>query len=530
MKLTQYDLLTAQWIPAMDEHGKVQEYGILELLERAPELTALADPAPPFQFGLYRFLTAFLMDALALRSTDDLVDLLEAESFPLERIVAYVDQVGRSRFDLFDSHTPFMQVPVSALPPSASPEPMARLIQHLPSGTNPIHFHHVRADQHALSPAVCARALLALSPFATAGGAGYSPSVNGAPPWYVLTMGSSLFETLLLNCFVLPLPGLTGNQAPAWRDDRPLQAKEERGPESILEGLTWRPRLVSLIPGEGGICTYSGKQEPVLVRQMFFGPGLKAGAAPNWTDPAVAYKYTEKGRLPIRPQEERQLWRDTGPLLLLRSDQYVSAEGKVRFDRPEVIRQFQYLQEEGVVPFDRPLLVEAFGIRSDKAKLFEWQYERLALPAGLNGKPLAGPFVQGCLEKAESVAYHLGKALKKAYPRDGEGNKAAFDRLIQGAGSRFWVQLESVFKEDLLESIAGWDGYDSVVQRRIAEEWSRVVRRHGWESLEAVLRDLDADAAALERQVEARGFFEGAVARIFDPRPAQSKRKGGKRV
>ena len=81
-------------------------------------------------------------------------------------------------------------------------------------------------------------------------------------------------------------------------------------------------------------CTYSGCESSVLVRKIHFGPGLRAVIEKgSWIDPSVAYRIDEKGRKPLRPTEGRQIWRDTGPLALLREKDF-AGDAPIRFERP----------------------------------------------------------------------------------------------------------------------------------------------------------------------------------------------------
>lgn len=532
--MSHFDLLVEPWIPATDQRGRTEPYGLLTLLERAKELQAIAEPSPAMRFGLYRFLSAFLLDALQPETLADLADLLEVQNPPMDRLRAYVERVGPRRFDLFDAETPFYQVPRSALAANAEPKSLADLIQHLPAGINPVHFLHMQEVAHALAPGPAARALLALAPFATSAGAGYSPAVNGAPPWYTLVVGQNLWETLLLNIPRLDQALDKGDSPPAWRAQTPVLAKEERTVGSLLAGLTWQPRQVHLLLGEGGTCTYTGEPSAQLVRSIYFGPGLKAGAAEGWTDPSVAYQRGAKIS-PLRPREDREVWRDTGPLILLREADYQSADGKVCFSAPAVVRQVAYLQELGAIPWSRPLVVEVFGLRTDKAKIFEWQHERLALPAGIAGQATKTGFVQVAMEQADSISYYLGVALKKAYPRGGAGNKAAFARVIQSVRAGFWAKLQPYFQEEFLERVAAWDSRDPERQAALQAEWNQQLRSLGTATLEQGLTAADSfgetgvDAGLLARHVEARGLFRAALVRLLEPhgkeRPAK---KGGR--
>lgn len=520
--MASFSVLTEPWIPARRKDGAAREYGILELLERAGDLEEIVDPAPSIQFGLHRVLVAFLMDALQIGEISNLAALLQEERFDMAAIERYVTALGENRFDLFDSESPFLQTSAEGV----KPKPMANLLPHLPSGTFATHFHHWREEDHAFSPAVCARALTAIAPFMTAGGAGYSPSINGNPPWYVLVRGANLFETLLLNCYAGETPALAGNEGPAWRARKPVVAKQDARCGTLLEGLTWRPRHVRLVPGDGGVCTYSGRPSSVLVREMLWGPGLAFEGQDTWTDPNVAYLYTTNGRSPLRSQEDKELWRDTGPLLLLRRAKHGEGDKKIAFDRPWVVDQLRDLRDDYDLFPDRRLdWVEAYGLRTDgKMKVFEWHCERLDLPAGVLGNRQAPGQVRNAIELADRVAWCLENSLTMAYPRSGEGNRKAFGRAIQAMKRQYWANLRPLFRMRFLEALAAQDPNDFSDRERLASMWADSLRVVAKQCFEDTLDPLDADAKALGRQAVARAEFRKRLAGMLLPAEVKAQR------
>ncbi len=497
-----FNVLIQPWIPVQSDLGVI-ELGILDVLAKAYEFDAILDPSPLVQFGLYRLLITFIMDAYDIQEFNQLEDLLQAGRFEMDRISEYVYKCGNC-FDLFDHERPFLQSPAD---PKLDKEAksIANLFQHLPTGTNAIHFHHVAENGQAYGPGVCARGLCTIAPFMTSGGSGYAPSINGVPPWYTLIRGHSFFETLVLNCICDPLPyGLDRMTPPTWRENENVYSKDVTH-ASLLEGLTWQPRRIRLLPGHGGICSYAGREENVLVSEMIFSPGFKARVGETWTDPQVAYGISEKGRRSVRPQEERELWRDTGPLLLLQEKEYRGAK-KIRFEKPLVVTQFRQLAMERIIDSKRSIIVEAYGAQTDKMKFFEWRFDRLVLPAGLYNEEWAGSLVQDAVDQADLVAYFLGKALKKAYPREGKSNKAAFDDAISNCKRAFWDVLRHEFNR-FLDDLSTHGRNDIDRYSKYIAKWRVVLRDRAVDALEEVLDDLDADAGALERQVAARDSF-----------------------
>ena len=505
-----FDTLTEPWIPVIRSDGTAAELGLRDVLEQAPELREIRDPMPTVEFGLYRLLVALVMDAHELETLGDLGALLEAGHFGAEKVDAYLAR-WHDRFDLFDLAHPFLQ---TAAMEAREEKPLSALLPVVPSGTSALHFHHRQEDDFALCPAAAARLLTSMAPFMTAGGAGLSPSINGAPPWYVLVRGKTLFDTLCLNCCLLPLPQLGGEAPPAWRNDQ-ASAVGRATDASLLEALTWRPRRLRLIPGGEGLCSVTGALANPVVRTMWFERGASCDF--TWTDPNVAYRLADKAR-PLRPREQHELWRDTGPLALLRSSEYEVEHGgaKIRFERPLVVTQSAELAQQGVLPGSAELRLVIYGMRTDlKMKVFEWQRESLSLPAALVWRSPFRTEAQHAMEEAELVGARLRRAAKLAYPRAGGGNKRAFEGQTGDAERRFWSELRPHYDE-LLRALAGMPlEATEEVREGCRQRWRQQAAEAGGRALDDVIGDLDTDADALVRQVTARAFFRASMAKLL---------------
>lgn len=508
--MASFNLLTEPWIPVLHNSGLITEGSILEVLENAHNLLSISDPSPIVELGLYRLLTAFVMDAYGVSNLDDLICLLQEEVFNSNTVRGYVEEAGRNRFDLFDSERPFYQISKEEAE-NLQVQSVAALMRHLPSGSFDTHFHHIAEEGQEWSPATCARALASIPAFMTAGGRGYSPSINGNPPWYVLVRGKNLFQTIVLNCCGLTILGMDGDSPPAWRNSTRITPGAEAVCHSLLEGLTWQPRRVHLIPSDGGICTYTGRDSPVLVRKMGFGPGLKFRG--EWIDPQVAYRITSNGSSPLRAREDREIWRDVGPLMLLRKGDYQSEKGKIRFSRPIVVDQFLMLRSDRVIPRNTALSVEVYGIRTDgKMKLFEWAQEKLSLSPRVAEDPTAAAAIQSNMDLAELIAYMLGWAIKMAYPREGKGNKKAFETLQWRAQRQYWALLRPVFEKDVVGAIAQGDVTDPDFIESVRYEWASSLVQQAKAVFDRTTESLYADAEAMKRVVNARRYLSAASA------------------
>jgi CRISPR system Cascade subunit CasA len=502
------DLQHSPWIPVREADGTVKETGLRDALICAHELHEIRDPLPIVEFGLYRLLVALVMDIYQFRDLRDLEELLETGCFDGKWIDAYFAE-NADRFDLFHAQYPFLQF---ADLKSEADKPLSGLLPPVPSGTNVNHFYHAHEQAFSVCPEAAARLLTTLAPFMTAGGAGLAPSINGAPPWYALMTGNTLFHTICLNCCVIPL-SQGNNGTPSWRRSG-VFAQERRQSASLLEGLTWQPRRILLVPGDSGCCVLTGKYSDILISSMKFAPGAAAGFA--WTDPNVAYRLDADSAKVLRPQEGKQIWRDVGPLALLHDEAHGQGNEKVKYARPRIVDQYADLYTDR---FTKALVPESlcftlYGMRTDlKMKVFEWQRENLeALPAPLVLQEVFGAVAQEEINRAGKVDSGIARALKCAYPRDGKGNKKAFDARIEYARRRFWNALRSDYMA-LLADLAKADPERIDEEKKpLVARWKAQLKKLGRQVLEEAISDLDTEANMLLRtEVVVRNEFRKAL-------------------
>jgi CRISPR system Cascade subunit CasA len=468
-------------------------------LEQAHKLREIRDPSPIIEFGLYRLLVAFVLDALVMadkRPEDplDLKELIAAGKFDRDLLGRYASDCGEV-FDLFHPEQPFLQFPLS----KAKPKPLAAMYPVAPSGTNAGHWWHEHEDELGLTPAAAARLLTTIAPFMTAGGAGLSPSINGAPAIYALPMGSNLFETLILN-----LPTRlqeSGKGVVAWRSTR--SPGQERTEATTPEAMTWRPRAVQLIPEE--------LEDQVIVRRTKFEKGDSTRL--TWIDSNLAYRYESDKVTPVRMREGRPLWRDAGPLLLLQGRTLGSGEQKVAYQRPDVVQAaFEIMEGKGPVP------IKAYGMRTDmKMKVFEWAEVGWRIPEVLGRSPRLGAIVHSELDLAERAVFGLRSALKVLYPRDGAGNKEALGCTTSRCERIFWQRLEREFTP-LMSRFAELpeDAPDTPeIVKTARQPWREAIGTTAKEQFESAAKDFDADSDALERQVRARAKLTSALRTVL---------------
>jgi len=539
--------------------GLVHELSLRDVLVRAHEFHSIQHELPTVEFGLYRLLVALVGDIFFVEpgqplNTQRLGALLAQGRFDEVRVDEYF--ANHPRFDLFDEDKPFLQVGRI----QGEEKPLAALLHPIPSGTNVNHFHHAAEDDFAVSPKAAVGLLATAAPWMTSGGQGLTPSINDAPPIYVLVNGSNLFETLCLNLCALHLRyARDGEDAPSWRWKRTVGGP--RNSSGYLESLTWMPRRIRLIADSGGKCHLTNKDSDVLIRSMIFiqgdstkaegkaEPGQKAKKERlfTWMDSNVGYELTEKGPIPLRMSEGRELWRDVAALALVK--------GNSRFERPRIIDQFEELSSTGSISRDSPLYVSLYGLRTDsKMKFFEWQRDLLALPRPLVLNSVFGNEVQDWMGYAEKTSNVLVGAVGYLHPkRYRQENKAAHDpkskvkfrfwedqyyekvkyenlkKRIMYAERRYWESLRPVFNS-LLSELASLEINTFTQRQPLRIKWRTTLEKAARDSFEVAVKGFDSRSHTLERVVRARGLLTAGLKRVFDPpesKPGKSSKKKG---
>ncbi len=397
--MVSYNLLREQWISANSLSGVLNEYGIVDLLTHAHELRAIIDASPIHQFGMYRLLTAFIVDALHLSTTADVALALKVGKFGPE-IETYA-KTNSSRFDLFDATHPFMQVSKRSLNTSGFSDDDIGYNDEIPQSarrtkksyaeeafvlfaTFPHGINRLLLDvdvPKTFSCGECAKALCSVPVFAMSGGkgkgkgecatVGKSPGINGAPPWYLLATGDTLLKTLLLNARGITLLCESGRPlgTPLWRAADQVQldiiesakkGKDRKGKgrkgAAILEGMTWPARVVHLFPSQDGD----------TIHKVFQNTGLKldgagtAKALNGWRDPNVTYNKKK----PVTPF--LGAWRDIG--------QFMAGIPEVKRAKVVISTPSVAWTLEGIRAF------ELYGVRTKQDKIFYWKVERLRVP------------------------------------------------------------------------------------------------------------------------------------------------------
>jgi CRISPR type I-E-associated protein CasA/Cse1 len=269
-----FNLLDEPWIPVLYHDGRYERVGIRKALADAAQIREIATSNPMDRVAVLRFLLALLYWCKGNPSENSGADSIE--NFPPSWFSKLDD--NPEYFNLLGDGKRFYQF-ANAKRPRASTD----LLQEIPTGNNFWHFKHVTDKKDGLCPACCAMGLLRLPLFSVSGLPDLKAGINGAPPIYVLPVGTSLFATLRMNWRHHDKElGI-----PAWIEPNIQITTDMDVP--LITGLTLLSRRVWLhAPQFDGPCAACGKSDTPVIRTCEF---QSAGKQENnlWTDPHVIY-------------------------------------------------------------------------------------------------------------------------------------------------------------------------------------------------------------------------------------------------
>ena len=495
-----FNLWTEPWITLERREGGRDEVSVEQALLGAQDYAAIHEPSPLVVAGIHRLLVAVLQGALDPRRPSDLHKLWDRGRFPESAVKEFGKRYGE-RFDLFSPTAPFLQSADLPLQPAQGDKSktVAYLSSEIPAGTEICHYRHGSEDDQFYCPVCAAGGLAAIPAFATSGGAGIKPSINGVPPIYVLPAGDSLFACLAAS---LTLPEYQPEVAAhdgdaAWWAREPLV---ERGREVLqvgyLHSLTFPARRVRLHPEPlPGPCTRCGRQSAWGVRTMVFEMGeCRPKDAPFWFDPFAAYRLPGTGSkdapTPIRPGDGKAVWREFAGLFLQASS---PAESK-HTRRPRVLDQMADLEIGASMPV---LPFRCVGLRTDmKAKVFEWVDAGFDVPPALLADERAGLLASQALqfsaECGRIISGTFGEVFRASPKRERyRGLKARME-------GDYWAALAAPFRDFVLALGSRSAG----AQEAELARWADVGVREAQAAFQRAAAAVGDDGASLRRRVQ----------------------------
>lgn len=514
-----YNVLNEPWIPVQTTEGEKKNMGIQNVLEYAHEIKEVVCGSPLETYAVQRFLVAFLMDAYHLKNVDDRKRLFQHGKFDANVLCEYINLCRKEgvSFDLFDTQRPFYQASYNAeFDTEKKVKSAAYLFPHIPSGDSHVHFDHKLASERSFSPADCMRGLLACQLFAVHTTGDYPSSVNDTPCYYVLIQGKTLFETLTLNMLsVSECYGIKFDSAPvAWRDTSiqvpyNLYKKnhDKQDPQhpriSMLEGLTWQPRRITLV-----------QDEDQMIRNIYYQPGQSFNQNGEWQDPHVTYKITKAGyQSPITPELERAPWRDIAAYALSKDNMYSIPATIIR-------------QAQEIISIDGPLTLMLYGLATSNAKMLSWVSDSLKVPSTVlldfekaERLRIDVEFVECIASLIESAVKAIAMAQKPRLKNQGKKKqKRVPPRIIAEAKLQFFTIMHdflfSNYMHALINADCSTDKWDDIpiteINKKSSKEALRIVNEYALrcgntaKCLEVQAEEIQKFKAKLSKKIKER--------------------------
>lgn len=449
-----FNLWHEAWIMAERPSGELVTLSLHDVLQQAAELHSLFEPSPLVVAAIQRLLVAILQDIYQPQRPADLVAIWRNNHFHPNKLTQFGHDHA-DRFDLFSAEAPFLQTADLNRTPAKSDKakPVGYLLQEQTAGTAVTHYNHAYDKSQTFCSHCAAKGLLLIPPFASSGGAGIKPSINGVPPIYVFPGGKTLFESLTASL-------TTPNFQPADEEEedvvwwkRPLPTfvgkKDEVLDMGYLYSLLFPARRVRLHPQRlRQPCTRCGTQTAWGVTTMVFemGESRDAGLTFWWRDPFAAYRKPKKENeppLPIRPVTNRALWREYNGLFLPKQ----ADENNLRAFRPTVIQQLETVHRyDGNILPPEVFYFRTIGLRTDmKMKIFEWEEAGFTVPPRLLSDENAAQYIERNIEFAMRSEGTLKNTFNLYF--GGGGKSERYAALKRQMSQTYWQQLGEAFQE-----------------------------------------------------------------------------------
>ena len=421
-----FNLLDDPWLPVRLQDGRVCDLGLLELFERAGEISALAETAPPSLIGQYRLLLAITHRALTHaqgRWTDADRARWYQQGLPVDAIREYLQQ-WRERFWLFHPQQPFMQVAALAEAEETrdKQKPWTQSSLASANGNAPVVFDHsCDLTPRSISAADALRTLLG---FLQSTPGGLVKTIRDsdkagalANTAAVMPLGTSLAQSL---CLALHPPTQVGHEdLPCW-ELKPPSISQLRDIPLLATGPNDRysrqTRAVLLLPDEQG-----------QVQWIRFAAGIALGDDVQAPDPMASYRAGSNNLVRLSFTEGRAFWRDLPALL-------PDAEGLAC--QPAAVLGWAANLQFLLGSSQQPLLVA--GLASDQAKLLRWRSESITLPTALLASPECANELRTYVRRAEELFTSIRKLaasmLAETLPDPGSKDTYARARSLFDSG------------------------------------------------------------------------------------------------
>jgi CRISPR system Cascade subunit CasA len=508
-----FNLWRDPWIRVAGVDNITRQVSISSILADARIIRALNDPSPLVVVGTHRLLVAILQASIMPRSLGDLGALWHADTFDAEMLAAFAEQMA-DRFELFATAQPFLQS--ADLAATQGDKSIASLSPEVPTATNRTLFQHVTDARHWYCGACCARGMVTIPAFATTGGQGFRPSINGVPPLYFLPIGTTLYESLVLSLLspdYQPRAAAPERASAAWwTSDGRVGASQIMPDVGYLESLLFPARRMRLVSCPGPrMCTNCGAMAHAGASFMTFEMGQWRGIdAPPWDDPFVARRLPRNdAEMPqaLRPEAGKALWRSYSAIFLP-ATQNISL-------RPAVVSQIASLVDKrGVLPVYQRYKFRIVGMRTDsKAKIFEWLDESLDVPISMLNRIESTTMVENAIRLANSIEYIMiqsfSRNIRPLRSKNDPSNKMSrLKSICQRMIVTYWNDLANPFRTYI-------GALEANNEAQAQRTWAKCVTDIGYARFGHALTQTGTRAVTLQARVAADAECQDKVSREY---------------
>lgn len=495
-----YSVLSEPVIPVLMPDGKEKCVGIREAFLEAHHIKDIAGGNPLERYALLRLLIAFAMDMLHPETGYDRMDLLQSGHFDENVLEAYIRECEKERpaFDLFDPDHPFLQSGYDEKLDAKAKKPVAVILHALPSGNNHIFIDHRLADSHQVSipPAFCA--LCASYVFCVGGTAGPS-SVNNTPPLFAVMIGQNLFETIVINMLsraeAAPLP--YGEGEVPWRKQKPVIPKESVAAVSLLEGLTWMPRRITLIREETSN----------EIKNIYCQAGFDFRGNDLWNDPHVPqFRKKDDSFGTVKPELGKEVWREAGSLLYDHDSHHIR--------QPLAIRCLRNIYDEEDIPDWIP--IRTAGLITNQAAYTGWCEGELSIPSLLLYDQEKADIFRADIRLIEDIQSLIYSCVQRCCDKPRKSSPSDEHEVATQCRQHFLEAAHDLLFGQALNAI-----YSGMPPAEHNESFCNAIRELIRNTLKQILFSAGNDTESIIRQIEAEKWIWINYEKILKERKEQ---------
>lgn len=472
-----YNVLKEPWIPVIDKHGKIVELGILDVLNNAHELIEISDSIAHYEYGIYRMLFVFIMDAYRMTELYEIKELLKKGKFDEKVIEEYVSfcNANGERFNLFDEKYPFMQCGKDQWS-DAKIKSSANLSPIYSTGNNHTHFDHCLEKNKKISFTEAAKAVCSINLFCTSGAQGYPSTPSGAPPMYTIVKGNNLFETLVFG--MVPVTADRNKDIPIWRNTAVVESKKIVPKVTLLEGLTFMCRRIRILGDEKNIST------------VLFEQGMNYTSYDSWIDPYVTYFQSKNGRANLKPNIDKEPWRNIDRLFNIEDG-----------EAPKVIYQYSTYAE-------RPKIHTCtYSVATSNAAYLDMYKGEYIIPSEIIRTAKRFNALREAIAAAESGGKTLKEAIKQLEKEMNFNDKngptsSERERTVK----RYFSKVKNIFFGWFCSTLRDVDRMEI---DDCAAEWKKKIKQICWDEYDIFAERMGTDIKMLVKaQKIKRSFYE----------------------